>query len=118
MSPDIADEEFRLALNTVRATYNSVNISDTDLDAVVAVEENRVADAAVLAQLISSQLAAISPAGLPVQKPAFPASETAASLPTPIPFPSGGSAPSLNVADLIDGMLAQEKRDLKTSKKY
>lgn len=117
MSPVTAEDEFLLALMTVRATYGTASIGENDLKDLVATEESRVADAAVLADLIASRLAAAQPPTPAVDNEPF-TSQTASGLPTPIPFPSAGSTPPLGIADLIDGMLAQEKRDVRTRPKH
>lgn len=119
MSPITAEDEFVLALTTVRATYGTENIGENDLKDIVAIEESRVADAAVLAELISSRLAA-APLSAPFEHSAAAAmpSMAAPSLPTPIPFPSSSTTPQLSIADLIDGMLTQEKRDVRTTTKH
>jgi hypothetical protein len=110
----IAENEFLLALTTVRATYGPASINETDLKEIVATEESRVADAAVIAELIATGMTALQPqpaatpaAPLPLQDDATP------SLPTPIPFPTRPSASPFSITELIDGMLAQEKRDVR-----
>jgi len=120
MSPVTAEDEFLIALTTVRATYGTGSIGENDLKDIVATEESRVADAAVLAELISSRLAAAQPSAATVESSSttHTTDQTAPSLHTPIPFPSSGSTPQLSIADLIDGMLTQEKRDVRTSPKY
>lgn len=121
MPPRNADEEFHLALNAVRDSYGLDSVCDDDLNDIIATEESRVADAAVLAELISARLAVALPtpppaATAPLRPPAT--FQSTPSPPTPVPAPSGASSPRLDVADLIDGMLAQEKRETKTSKKH
>jgi hypothetical protein len=121
MSPITAEDEFLLALTTVRATYGTASVDENDLKDIVSTEESRIADAAVLAELISTRLGAVqaqSPATTGTAPQAAPNGKTAApNLPTPIPFPSGCSTPPLSIADLIDGMLTQEKRDVRTASK-
>lgn len=118
MSPVTAEDEFVLALTTVQATYGPASIGEDDLKDIVSTEESRVADAAVLAELISSRLAAVAP-GLSADSPhPFPEKTTTEKFSAPAlpaPFTSGGSNSPLSVADLIDGMLAQEKRDVRTT---
>ena len=116
MSPITAEDEFLVVLSTVRATYGPASINETDLKEIVATEESRVADAAVIAELIASRMTALqappptasTPSGL-VQTQAgtnLPAS-------TPAPFAPSVSTSPFSIADLIDGMLAQEKRDVR-----
>lgn len=113
MSPVTAEDEFGLALTTVRATYGPASINEEDLKDIVATEESRVADAAVLADLISSRLGTKHPASQPAF-PSAPEDQASPSLTTPIPFPTGGSSSPLNIADLLGGMLNQEKRDVRS----
>lgn len=76
------------------------------LDAIMAVEEERVANAAVLAELLAPMLGASASARVAasgVHPPATPAIEP----------PATASAPErprpVNIADFIDEMLAQER---------
>jgi hypothetical protein len=115
MSPVTAEDEFVLALTTVRATYGPESINEDELKEIVATEESRVADAAVLAELISSRMAGVQRIPVATDKPA-PVSEPAVpDHSTPIPFPTGNSSHPLSIADFIDGMLSQEKRDVRKS---
>jgi len=114
MSPVTAEDEFLVALTTVRATYGPASINETDLKEIVATEESRVADAAVLAELITTRITVQQ--AQPTARPPAPShsSEGAGpSRPTPIPFPVTSSAAPFSIADLIDGMIAQEKRDVR-----
>ena len=114
MSPVTAEEEFLLALTTVRATYGTASINETDLKDIVTIEESRVADAVVIAELIATRINAQQ-----TQTGAQPSTfsqaqeDTSPPLPTPIPFPSSASTPPLSIADLIEGMLTQERRDVR-----
>jgi hypothetical protein len=114
MPPRTAEDEFLLALTTVRATYGPTSINETDLKEIVATEESRVADATVIAELISSRIAAQGSRS-PFASDLYPQPEEKPTkgLPTPIPFPTSNTASPLNIADLLDGMLAQEKRDVR-----
>jgi len=112
MSPVTAEDEFLLALTAVRATYGTASINEDELKEIVATEESRVADATVIAELIASRLAAQPPSDA-TNQPAAKAEPSTPSLPTPIPFPTGNSSSPLSIADLIDGMLSQEKRDVR-----
>ena len=114
-----AEDEFVLALTTVRATYGPISASEADLKEIVSTEESRVADAVVIAELIAARLAAaqaaLPTAPIPATSATLVDRGTAPSFPTPIPFPTttNGSNPPLSVADLLDGMLAQERRDVR-----
>lgn len=114
MSPITAEDEFLLALTTVRATYGTASINENDLKEIVATEESRVADASVIAELLASRLAAQQPppATATDQTTTCP-SPGAPSPPTPIPFPTGNSNSPLSVAAIIDGLLTQQKRDVR-----
>jgi hypothetical protein len=114
MSPVTAEDEFLVALTTVRATYGPASINETDLKEIVATEESRVADAAVLAELIATRMAVQQTQ--PAAQPAAPSRAAEGASPSrsaPIPFPVTPSASPFSIADLIDGMLAQEKRDVR-----
>jgi hypothetical protein len=114
MSPITAEEEFLLALTTVRATYGTASINETDLKDVLAIEESRVADAVVIAELIAARINAQQPETASPPSPLSQAQiDTRPPLPTPIPFPTSASTPPLSVADLIEGMLTQERRDVR-----
>ena len=114
MSPMTAEDEFLLALTTVRATYGPISINENDLKEIVATEESRVADATVIAELISLRMVAHETrTPFATSQAATPEEKSTSGLPTPIPFPTNNSASPLNIADLLDGMLAQEKRDVR-----
>ncbi len=108
MSPVTAEDEFLLALATARATYGPASINEDDLKEIVATEESRVADASVIAELIASRLAAQQPTA-----PAAAPHPATARTPSAPPFSTGNSSSPLSIADLIDGMLSQEKRDVR-----
>ncbi|MFT3781707.1 MAG: hypothetical protein QM790_06775 [Nibricoccus sp.] len=117
LSPVTAEDEFIAALTTVRATYGPASVDENDLKEIVALEESRVADAAVLAELIASRISTTHPFAQPLSNsPAQQKSSPPASVPSKVSAPQPALAtPSLNIADLIDGMLMQEKRDPRTS---
>jgi len=115
MSPITAEDEFLVVLSTVRATYGPASINETDLKEIVATEESRVADAAVIAELIASRMTALQ-TSTTASTPSAPSSaqaETNRPASTPAPFASSVSTSPFSIADLIDGMLAQEKRDVR-----
>jgi len=114
MSPMTAEDEFVLALSTARATYGAASLNENDLKEIVSIEESRVADAAVIAELLASRLATQQPPAPKTISPLAPKTETAATRsPAPTTFPTGNSSSPLSIADLIDGMLSQEKRDVR-----
>lgn len=100
-----------LALTSVRATYGVTSIDEEALKKIVATEENRIADAFVIAELIASRLAAQQPVAIPISSTPKTASSTTPPS-APNPFPTGNSSSPLSIADFIDGMLSQEKRDV------
>ncbi len=112
MSPITAEDEFLLALATARATYGPASVNEEDLKEIVATEESRVADASVIAELLASRLASQPP---PAPQPTTSGAPNAprAATPSAKPFPTGNSSSPLSIADLIDGMLSQEKRDVR-----
>ncbi len=120
LSPVTAEDEFLAALTTVRATYGPASVDENDLREVVAIEESRVADAAVLAELIASRISTASP--IPPAssgtRPTISAGATAIASSLPPTGTPPVAPPSLNIADLIDGMLMQEKRDVRTSSNH
>jgi hypothetical protein len=110
--PTAAESEFLSALNTVKETFGTISVNETDLREVVASEASRVADAVVLVELIASRLTARelqipALAVRPIDQP----EHSAPPLSPPIPFPVSPADQPLNIADLLDGMLSQEKRD-------
>lgn len=105
MPPLTAEDEFLLALAAVRATYGPDSANEDDLHEIVGIEESRVADAAVVAELVASRLAMVSAA------PRAAAREDARNVPE-----SGGSNPPFNVIDLIGSLVAQERRDVRSGK--
>jgi len=116
MSPITAEDEFLLALATARATYGPASINEDDLKEIVATEESRVADASVIAELLASRLAAQpppAPATAPQPVTLGTPSAPRATTPTAPPFQTGNSSSPPSIADLIDGMLSQEKRDVR-----
>lgn len=101
-----------LALDNVRTSYGAANIDESTLRETIAAEENRVADAAILAELIASRLSLATHQPPAQPQPAPKAVANTLPIPTSIPFPSGNSSSPLSIADFIDGMLSQEKRDI------
>jgi hypothetical protein len=97
--------DFSRALSAARATSDSP-VNETSL---LAAESDRVADACVLADvlapLLAEQLRPGAPASLAAVSPE--AASTAVSTPTPSTRPSRVPVPG--IADLIDGMLSQER---------
>jgi hypothetical protein len=117
------DHDLSEALATVRAAHGSDSIHESDLLDLFRAEQLRVTDAAVLAELLAPKIAAylrthglsaspfaeaaprapaISPA--PPRSPPFSASS---------PLPAAPAGPP-GIADLLDGMLEQDRHDART----
>jgi hypothetical protein len=121
---------FARALSDVQSRFGAASVNEADLEKIIATEANRVADAAVTAELLLPKLVAALRAQLPtmisVPAPTLSAavSTTAATTPmpqftspspaekgTPPPPRKSPRAAPLNVADLIDGMLDQDRNE-------
>ena len=113
---------FLRALSDVQARFGPTSITEDDLEKIVATEANRVADAAVTAELLLPKIVealraqpptvVTVPSSAPVYASAphvSPASAPDKGTPPP-PRKSPRTAP-LSVADLLDGMLDQEKNE-------
>ncbi len=120
---------FLRALGEVQSRYGTTSISQEDLEKIIATEANRVADATVTAELLLPKLVAALRTQIPtvISVPAAaqsvapftptPASTTQFSAASPVekgtppaPRKSPRTSP-MNVADLIDGMLDQERNE-------
>jgi hypothetical protein len=111
ISAGAAEEEFLRALESVRASSSHLQIHEQELREIVSVEEHRVADAAILAELIASKMTvaqAISPSAT-TEPTATPTTVTARANTPSAPVAQKPAVP-LGIADFIDGMLAQEKQ--------
>ncbi|HEY9154851.1 MAG TPA: hypothetical protein VIM69_06970 [Opitutaceae bacterium] len=120
---------FARALSDVQTRFGATSVSESDLEKIIATEANRVADAAVTAELLLPKLvaalrtqmptmisvpapAAPLPTSTPVSQPALQfTSPSPAEKGTPPPPRKSPRAAPLNVADLIDGMLDQDRNE-------
>lgn len=115
LSTTAADEALQLALATIRDHHGGESVRDDEFREVLAEEEKRVADAAVLAELIVARLPAPSPAGAapaPSIPAAWPVPTTERTRGEPVPPPTFSPATPghlPDIADMIDGMIAQER---------
>ncbi len=105
------EEEFLRALGEIQAQHGVASVTEEDLWDVAARESERVANAVVLSELLLPKISALlrqrndsaahAPSAIPsVSNPGFPV-ETRS---TP------KSTSPLGIADLIDGMLSQDRR--------
>jgi len=120
---------FSRALSDVQSRFGATSVGEADLEKIIATEANRVADAAVTAELLLPKLVAalrtqmptvisVPAATMPAPSPAA-TSGTTPQFPPPSPAEKGTPPPSrkspraapMNVADLIDGMLDQDKNE-------
>jgi hypothetical protein len=99
------------ALAEVQSQHGAESISDDDLWEVVREEEKRVADASVLAELLLPKISALLKQRATVQP--GPASEQVVPSTEPRPQSPRTSAP-LGIADLLEGMLDQQRNETRT----
>lgn len=98
-------DELAPAVEDCRAAAGAEALTDADLRALLATEERRVADAAVLGELLLPRLLAAWSGREQAPGPAKPAARGApVSAATP-PVPAGPPV----IADLLDAMLAAER---------
>ena len=120
---------FLRALSEVQSRFGANSVGEADLEKIIATEANRVADAAVTAELLLPKLVAALRAQMPtvISVPAVAAtapsptssSNLAPQFTSPSPAEKGTPPPSrkspraapMNVADLIDGMLDQDRNE-------
>jgi hypothetical protein len=117
------DHDLAEALATVRAAHGPDSIHENDLLDLFRAEQLRVTDAALLAELLAPKLAAFlrttglsaSPFAESIARPAPPASAAPARPPLSAssPLPAAPAGPP-GIADLLDGMLEQDRRDERT----
>jgi hypothetical protein len=119
------DHDLSEALATVRAVHGPDSIHENDLLDLFRAEQLRVTDAALLAELLVPKLAAfLRSTGLsasPFAEPAPRASSTPRPAPAPSrpplsassPLPAAPAGPP-GIADLLDGMLEQDRHDERT----
>ena len=109
------DSELSSALFSVRETYGLTSVSEDDLVEIFRLEQERVANASVLVELLAPRLASllqrrlsITPSTSVSSKPAASSSPAETTRPTAPAAPEGPPG----IADLIDGMLDQERHRL------
>jgi hypothetical protein len=111
-SAESLEEKIEGAAAQVRARYGEASLSADDLLEIFQREQNRVADALVLAELLAPRLAAQlqKNGALAVSPSSRASSEPPPRSPTP---PAANRPPAVpaGIADLIDGMLDQERRE-------
>ncbi|ATC62801.1 hypothetical protein CMV30_01810 [Nibricoccus aquaticus] len=120
------DRDLAEALATVRAAHGPDSIHENDLLDLYRAEQLRVTDAALLAELLAPKLAAFLrnhglssspfPGFTPPSAAPFPAPQSAPArspLSASSPLPAAPAGP-LGIADLLDGMLEQDRRDERT----
>jgi hypothetical protein len=121
-SLDIALSE---ALATVRAAHGPDSIHENDLLDLFRAEQLRVTDATLLAELLAPKLAAflrtagLSSAPFPGATPRTAATTTPAPAPSRPPLSASSPLPAApagppGIADLLDGMLEQDRHDERT----
>jgi hypothetical protein len=113
------DRELAEALATVRATHGTESVHENDLLDLLRAEQLRVADASVLAEILAPKIAAYlrqhglsnaappSAADSPRPTPARPSLSASSTLPA---APAGPP----DIADLLDGMLEQDRHEERT----
>jgi hypothetical protein len=101
------EHELADAVRELRATHGAQALSDEELRALFAAEEQRVAEAVVLAELLIPQLVGARP---PVPAQAVPATPVPARLRVPAVPPGSPGIP-----DLLDAMLAAERNGRRPS---
>jgi hypothetical protein len=107
---------FAQALATARHDFGPTVFSDDDARAIFDAERDRVADALALAEVLGPQLAASLKTAATVTP--TPAASRALERPARPPLPASTNTTStaalagpLEIADLLDGMLAQDRHD-------
>lgn len=102
------EAEFHQALSEIQALFGLDSVSEEDLWEVVRAEEKRVADAAVIAELLLPRLVTALRPKVPPQAPSLAAPQPAA------PEPRAANAAPLGVADLLEGMLDQQRSEARS----
>jgi hypothetical protein len=114
------DGELADALATVRAAHGDASVHEDDLLDLFRAEQLRVADASVLAEILAPKVAAyLRQHGLTTA--AAPAASGDSPRPTSArpPLSASSTLPAApagppNIADLLDGMLEQDRHDERT----
>ena len=109
------DEDFQRALFDVQSRFGATSVSEDDLAETVAQETDRVADAAVLTELLLPKLLSAIRSKIPAASPA-PSPAVPASAPLSEKVDTSSSAPSspLGIADLLEGMLDQQRSEIRS----
>ncbi len=106
-SPEV---EFQQALGEIHAQFGPDVLTEEDLWEIVRVEEKRVADAFVLAELLLPRL-------LTALRTKHPGPATTSLAPPPSSSPEPRASPPaapLGIADLLEGMLDQQRSELRS----
>lgn len=108
----LSEEDFTRALAQVQEQFGGETINEDTLWEVVSQEEKRVSDAAALAEILLPKLSAVmrtrSSSAAPIVSPAaMPVPQSAPKTEAPAMARNG----PLGVADLIQGMLDQDRSD-------
>jgi hypothetical protein len=117
------DDDLSQALSSIRTTYGIESVHENDLLDLYRTEYTRVADASLLAELIAPKIAARlraegtftdappSQSASPARPPTSPAAPRPLSASSTLP--AAPAAPP-GIADLLDGMLEQDREDERT----
>jgi hypothetical protein len=107
----LEQNEFANALRDIRLALGPDALPESELRAMFAAEEKRVADAVVLSELLIPELIKSLPAAPAFPPPTRPGSLSASGLDSPTPFPRAAAAAGVSpiIADLLDAMLASER---------
>jgi hypothetical protein len=116
------ENDLSQALTAVRETFGADSVHEEDLLDLFRAEQTRVTDASILAELLAPRLTAWLEAHKSPSTPVpastnSPRHETAPSFTAPAPRPLSASSPlpapagPPGIADLLDGMLEQDRQD-------
>jgi hypothetical protein len=103
------EEDFMRALAKVQEQHGLGSVNEETLWEIVSQEEKRVADAVVIAELLLPKLSHLLRGRAATSTPAFVPPPAATPLPPAENVPMARNAP-LGVADLIQGMLDQDRK--------
>jgi hypothetical protein len=109
------DSELSSALLSVRETFGLTSVSEDDLIEVFRLEQERVANASVMVELLAPRLASLLQRRLSLApSPGILSKSAASSSVSETTRPVASAAPEgpPGIADLIDGMLDQERHRL------
>ena len=105
------EADFQQALIEIHTRFGADTLTEEDLWEIVRVEEKRVTDAFVLAELLLPRLLTVLRAKLPGL--AAPSLAPLPATASPEPRASPPAAP-LGIADLLEGMLDQQRSELRS----